>query len=165
MIKIPRNTLGDTRTAERIPTINEFNDSNMQHRIDVSHLMRYVAGRIECRAPEHDWTKTADPYRSMFYQDMIRTMTSDFEFTSGEWAKQHYEMRERHHLNRCVPDAVDLIDVIEMICDCVAAGLARSGEVRAIEIDSDVLQEAVRNTARLLEDECVIEGGDQDEDQ
>jgi len=165
MIKIPRNTLGDTRTAERIPTISEFNDSNMQHRRDVEALMENLAGRIECRATEHDWTKTVDPYRSMFYQDMVRTMTSDFEFTSGIWAKLHYETLERHHLNCCVPDAVDLIDVIEMICDCVAAGLARSGEVRAIEIDSDVLQEAVRNTARLLEDECVIEGGEQYEDQ
>ena len=157
MIKIPRNTLGDTRTAERIPTIREFFDSNDQHIKDVRELMEDLAGRIRCRASEHDWTKRVEPYRSMFYQDMVRTMTSDFEFTSGDWAKQHYEMRERHHLNRCVPDAVNLIDVIEMICDCVAAGLARSGEVRAIEIDSDVLQEAVRNTARLLEDECVIE--------
>lgn len=164
MIKIPRNTLGDTRTAERIPTITEFNESNKQHTKDVKALMEVLADCIRYRATEHDWTKRVEPYRSMFYQDMVRTMTNiDFEFTSGEWAEKHYEA-ERHHLNRYVPYAVDLIDVIEMICDCVAAGLARSGEVRPIEIDSDVLQEAVRNTAKLLEDECVIEGGEWDED-
>ena len=41
-------------------------------------------------------------------------------------------------------------DVIEMIIDCVCAGLARTGEVYEIKIDSAVLEKAVQNTVDLL---------------
>lgn len=58
-------------------------------------------------------------------------------------------------LSRC-PDDVNLVDVMEMVCDCVCAGLARSGSVRPVEIPSDILQKAVANTAKLVEDMCEI---------
>ena len=70
---------------------------------------------------------------------------------------------ERHHLNRCVPDDVNLIDVIEMIADCVCAGKARSGEIRPIKIDFGILNKAFMNTVELIDDNTkVIELLDQD---
>ena len=39
-----------------------------------------------------------------------------------------------------------------MISDCVCAGMARSGEIRDLEIDSDILNRAVQNTAKMIKD-------------
>lgn len=61
---------------------------------------------------------------------------------------------ERHHLFSRVPEDVNLIDVLEMIADCVCAGISRgNGEVRRIELDSKVLQMAVDNTVEMLKKE------------
>lgn len=54
-----------------------------------------------------------------------------------------------HLLSNC-PDDVNLIDVLEMIVDCVCAGLARSGDIRDLEINSEILDRAVKNTAKLI---------------
>ena len=51
-----------------------------------------------------------------------------------------------------------------MICDCVCAGLARSGEVRDLEIRSDILELAVKNTARKLADNIVVVEIEESED-
>ena len=47
---------------------------------------------------------------------------------------------------------MNLVDVLEMIADCVCAGLARSGEIRDLEIDSDILNRAVQNTVKMIVD-------------
>lgn len=157
MITIKRNTLGDTRTAEKFPTIHEFVKSNDMHREDVEKLMEFIIEKIRFAGKEHDWSKTVEPYMSMFYQNMYETMVLGAQFEDGKWAKLHYEELERHHLERHVPENVNLVDVIEMVCDCVAAGLARSGSVRDINIDSDTLQKAVKNTIKMLTDEVEVQ--------
>ena len=50
-----------------------------------------------------------------------------------------------------------LIDVLEMIADCVCAGMARSGEIRDLEINPDILNRAVQNTVKLIKDMIVVE--------
>lgn len=74
----------------------------------------------------------------------------------GEWAKLHYEELERHHLRRYCPEDVTLIDVIEMLCDCVAAGMARSGEVYDVDISADVLLKATKNTVEMLKNSVTV---------
>lgn len=37
-----------------------------------------------------------------------------------------------------------------MIADCTLAGLTRSGAVRPVEIDSEILKKAVDNTVELI---------------
>lgn len=73
---------------------------------------------------------------------------------SGEWGTGWYDeihiVKERHHLNDKCPDDVDLIDVLEHICDGVMAGMARSGTYRNEPISDDVLRRAVANTAKKL---------------
>ena len=78
------------------------------------------------------------------------------KFEDGEWYKLHCD-NERHHLLKHCPDDVNLIDVLEMICDCVCAGMARSGCVRDLEIDAEILDRAVRNTVTLLENAVELE--------
>ena len=163
-IKIQKNSLGDTRTATRVPTFWEFNDANTMHVTDVKNMMHAIALDLEDRGANHDFTKKDEPHRSLFYRELCAKIEGKMEnFVDGEWYPMHCQT-ERHHLNERCPDDVNLIDVIEMICDCVCAGMARSGEVRPIEIPSEVLQKAVVNTVEtckasvdLVDDEEVIE--------
>ena len=57
---------------------------------------------------------------------------------------------------RC-PSDVNLIDVIEMLIDCVCAGKARTGVVYPINISSEILQKAVKNTVEVLKENVVVE--------
>lgn len=49
-----------------------------------------------------------------------------------------------------MPEDVNLIDVLEMIVDCVMAGMARTGNVYPLDIKNEVLRKAFDNTVELL---------------
>ena len=156
-IKIKRNTLGDTRTATRVPTFNEMVDSNRCHVEDVSEMMDRIAEMMRLKGVNHDITKRYDPEKSLFYRELCATIEGKMDsFIDGEWYPMHCKT-ERHHLNEYCPDDVNLIDVIEMICDCVCAGMARSGTVRPVEIDADILKKALDNTVNMLAETVVLE--------
>ena len=165
-ILIQKNTMGDTRTAERMPTIDEFDQANEWHKNDVRELMGKMARMLTERAKKHDWTKTTDPYRSMFYAAMASAMSGGPDFMRSEWATLHYSELERHHLSRYIPEDVNLIDVIEMICDIIAAAAARSGKVppEEIHIPDAVLQSAVSNTVNMLCEAVKLLGWESGED-
>lgn len=156
-IKIKRNALGDIRTATKVPTFYEFNDANLEHRRDVSNMMDMVANMVRDSGKKHDNTKMDEPHRSLFYRelcDVIEKKTNSF--SDGEWYPMHCKT-ERHHLNKHCPEDVNLVDVLEMICDCVCAGMARSGNVYPIEIPSEILQKAVANTEKMLIESVEME--------
>ena len=155
-VKIKRNTNGDTRVAEKTPTFYELSDANNLHIEDVNNMMREIADMISAAGRNHDWTKIREPYRSNFYRDLCNTIEGRINFEDGQWNKDHYAL-ERHHLLRRCPDDVNLIDVIEMICDCVCAGMARSGEVRELEISENILVKAVKNTVEMCKEAVVLE--------
>ena len=156
-IQIKRHTEGDSRVAKEIPTFGDFDKANWDHRNDVQQLVARFIYLLGQSSQNHDWTKTEEPYRSMFYRDLVATMEGRLEFMDGEWAKLHYTEKERHHLKRHCPEDVNLFDVIEMICDCVAAGEARSGgEIYAVDIPAEILTKAVKNTVELLKDEVEV---------
>ena len=155
-VKVVKNSNGDTRHANHIPTISEFNEANESHRGDVGRLIERFCALLRRSAEGHDWSKVKEPYRSMFYRDMVATMEGRMQFEDGDWCRLHYEELERHHLRRHVPDDVDLFDVIEMVCDCVSAGMARSGEVRPLEISDGVFQKALENTVKILQNEIEL---------
>ena len=159
-IKIERNTNGDTRVATKVPSIREFEDSNYKHTQDVKDMMNAFADEIKNKARSHDWSKLIEPHKSAFYRDLCNTIEGRMDFESGEWCKFHYS-NERHHLLKRCPDNVNLVDVIEMICDCVCAGMARSGEVRDLEISSDILAAAVKNTVELCKGAVELEESDE----
>lgn len=162
-VKIKRNINGDTRVAKRMPTISEFNDSNVSHKRDVKNIIDRFCEILQYSSMCHDWTKVEEPYRSLFYRDMSSVIEHGADFFDGEWSKLHYYELERHHLNRHCPEDVDLFDVIEMICDCVAAGMARSGEVYDLDISDEILTKAVKNTVEILKAQIQVVEDDQEQ--
>lgn len=149
------HTEGDSRTATEVPTIEQFSRANQDHIHDVKRTMSELAKLLNSAGKNHDWTKIKEPYKSQFYQDLCNTISGTMKFNDGEWSKNHYNL-ERHHLLRNCPDDVDLLDVIEMIVDCTVAGLARSGEIRKLEISDDILRSAVSNTVKLIENNVRV---------
>lgn len=152
-IIIKRNPNGDTRTATDT-SYKAFAKANRQHIKDVQALMRDMGYAIQGRGYLHDFTKIRD--EKQFYSDYLNTIENGADFTKSKWYQRHIK-EERHHLLANCPEDVNLIDVIEMLCDCVAAGLARSGEVRRVEIPNAILQKAVENTTAILKDMVEIE--------
>lgn len=161
---IKKNTLGDTRTAEYMPSREEFNDANERHIDDVKNLTKSFCDEMLERISHHDWTKMSEPYATMFYDDMKANIEEGKEpFVDMEWYKLHVNA-ERHHLNDRVPEDVDLIDVVERLVDCVSAGMARSGSVYDVTVPDDVLQNAVANTVlKMINAVIVYESADAEE--
>ena len=154
LVNIKKNPNGDTRTASKDVTYEEFQKANDMHIDDVRNVMENLSSMIKQVGVLHDYTKkTAEP---QFYKDFLSTMNDGTNFVEGVWYQYHIE-KERHHLLSRCPDDVDLIDVLEMITDCTCAGLARSGEVRDLEISTDILEKAVQNTVKLIRDMIVVE--------
>jgi len=155
MITIIKNPNGDSRTARQGVTFKEFQESNDMHRQDVKNIMDELAINIEIKGANHDYTKKTE--EELFYKEFTSTMISKTDFLKSEWYKLHTQ-KERHHLLSRCPDDVNLLDVLEMIADCVCAGIARSGEVRSIEIDEEILMKALNNTTELIKN--MVEGVD-----
>ena len=149
-VKMKRNCLGDTRTATHMPTREEFREANWSHKDDVLNLAVAFATELRSRVGNHDWTKVQAPYDEMFYELMRSTIEDGADFMDGEWARLHYDVLERHHLSRHCPSDVTLFDVLEMLFDCVSAGMTRSGSVYPIELPDEVLQKAMSNTVEYL---------------
>ena len=102
---------------------------------------------------KHDWTKKSE--EKMFYSDFLETMAGGIDFVSGKWY-QHHVKTERHHLLSRCPEDVNLLDVIEMIVDCVCAGKTRSGEIRGLEITPEILNMAMKNTVKMVDDITIV---------
>ena len=147
MVKIFKNPNGDTRTAPKNVTFEEFQEANDMHIDDVKQVMYELSQIVDHRGENHDCTKKSQ--ERMFYNNFLSTMNDGTDFVNDEWYQLHIKA-ERHHLLSNCPDDVNLIDVLEMIVDCTCAGLARSGEVRDLEINAEILEKAVNNTTQLI---------------
>ena len=154
MVKIFKNPNGDTRTAPRNVSFEEFQEANDMHINDVKQVMYELSQIIDHRGEKHDYTKKSQ--ERMFYNNFLSTMNDGTDFVNDEWYQLHIKA-ERHHLSSNCPNDVNLIDVLEMIVDCVCAGMARSGEIRDLEINPDILNKAVQNTAKLIKYMIVVE--------
>lgn len=152
-IEIYRNPNGDTRTAPKGITFEQFQEANDGHRIDVQRVMYELSCELSSNGMKHDWTKKK--YEKMFYSDFLETMCGGIDFTSGEWYQMHINT-ERHHLLSACPEDVNLLDVIEMIVDCVCAGKTRSGEIRGLEISPEILKKAMDNTVKMVDNMTVV---------
>lgn len=153
MIEIKKNPNGDTRTAPKGITFEQFQEANDMHIDDVREVMHALSRFVDMAGRSHDFTKKSR--ERMFYRDFVNTQENGADFVNGEWYQLHVKA-ERHHLLSKCPDDVNLIDVLEMIADCTCAGLARSGEIRDLEIDNDILNRAVRNTAEMIKNMVTV---------
>lgn len=143
-ILIEKTPNADTRSMEKIDYDLIYEDTK-KHINAVKNVMEELANVIKLKGIQHDWTKLV--YFDMFFND-LSTKKTGAEFKSLEWWKLH--LKERHHINdKCYSD-VNLIDVLEMVVDCVCAGKARTGNVYPIELSNDILQKALTNTTQML---------------
>ena len=113
------------------------------HISDVRQGMQFLINEMKFASRNHDYTKIEN----------IDEFFSDFQsnFKKTGWWKMHQKI-ERHHFNtpKYIQKDVNLIDILEQITDGVMAGMARSGEYRIEEPDTELLLKAYRNTAKLL---------------
>lgn len=153
-ITIKKNPNGDTRTAKENVSFEEFQEANDSHRTDVRRVMQALSTIIKERGILHDFTKK--DAEQDFFDDFNDAKNLGLDFTRLQWYQMHVK-KERHHLLSHCPEDVNLIDVLEMIVDCVCAGKARSGEVRDIELNDDILKAAITNTVKLIDDMTEVE--------
>ena len=144
MIEINKSATADTRTCDFANTSKEtLLASSYQHIGDVRKALFFMQDKLLESAEVHDRDKISDI--DGFHRDFV----TGFKQTS--WWDNHRKVN-RHHLLQMdgVPDDVNLIDVLDMICDCVMAGMARSGSVYQLDINETVLRRAFDNTVDLL---------------
>lgn len=153
-IEIKKNPYGDSRTAPEDVDFISFSEANDSHRSDVRRVMERIADMVKETGKNHDWTKTGI-YEIDFFRDFMANLAGKQNFTDGAWYPMHVTT-ERHHLLSYCPDDVNIIDVLEMIVDCTLAGLTRSGTVRPVEIDSEILKKAVDNTVELIKNNVEL---------
>jgi len=144
MITIPKSPTADTRTCDVSQVSQDtLYRSSHQHINDVRRGLLFFRYLLDDAAARHDFDKLSD------VETFHRDFRTKFEIT--EWWDRHRKLN-RHHLMQAdgVPADVNLIDVLDMIADCVMAGMARAGSVYALNLPADVLQKAFTNTVDLL---------------
>jgi hypothetical protein len=150
MIEIEKSETADTRTCDFSKvTKKTLEASSRQHINDVLRGLVFMSDLLFKAAERHDADKLT----------AIDQFHADFKtgFAQRGWWDNHRKIN-RHHLQHSdgVPEDVNLVDVLDMIVDCVMAGMARSGKVYAVTIPDDVLKKAFENTVELLKAQVVV---------
>ena len=135
-------------------SFEDFSNETNIHREDVKNVLYFLASKLEEAGDKHDWTKKER--ERQFYNSFTAAKEKGLNFKKDAWYKYHVTT-ERHHIASHVAKDINLIDVIEMISDCCCAGLARSGEIRDIEIKPDVLMKAFNDTVQLTKDSIKLD--------
>jgi hypothetical protein len=159
MITIQQSSTADNRYCDKTQVTKEqLLESSVQHIGDVGKGIAFFAAKLTEAASIHDYDKLSEIewFHSQFTDDLC---------IPGGWLANHYRIH-RHHLGTPpfpaetdigVPDDVNLIDVLEMVADCVMAGMGRAGSVFPIKLSDELLQRALANTTELLKSQIVVE--------
>lgn len=150
MIEIKTSKTADTRSCDFTNVTKEqLVESSKQHINDVKMGLKFFQNQLELASTYHDFDKISNI--NSFHHDFI----GGFEETT--WWDNHRRIN-RHHLLQedGIPADVNLIDVLEMITDCIMAGMARTGSAYPLTINPDVLMTAFENTAKLLKRQIIV---------
>lgn len=157
-IIIHRSPTADTRSCDFSKVSKEtLLSSSHQHIADVRQGLLFFSRLLAEAAERHDFDKISDI--DQFHADFVTG------FAQTSWWDNHRKVN-RHHLLQAygVPADVNLIDVLDMVADCVMAGMARTGEVYALNIEAEVLRRAFNNTVELLKSKVQVAGGAADQE-
>ena len=149
-IVIEESRTADTRSCDYgAVTKAQLFASSVQHIGDVRRALEFFRAELLAAADRHDYDKLSNI--DGFHTDFLTG------FKETGWWDRHRTLN-RHHLLQAdgVPDDVNLIDVLDMIADCVMAGMARTGEVYPLEIPEEVLRRAFENTVELMKARVVV---------
>jgi hypothetical protein len=150
MIIIHPSKNADTRSCDfKNVTKEQLLDSSIQHITDVNKGLEFFQDEIEKAITFHDYDKVSGI--DLFHKEFITG------FATTEWWDNHRKVN-RHHLlvDDGIPSDVNLIDVLEMIVDCVMAGKGRTGIVYPLGIKPEVLMQAFTNTVELLKNNVEV---------
>lgn len=150
MIEIQKSKTADTRTCDFTKVTKEtLLASSLQHIEDVRKGFDFFKAKMDWAAENHDFDKIRDI--DGFHSDFITG------FKEHAWWDFHRQINRHHLLEKDgVRDDVNLVDVLDMIVDCVMAGMGRSGSVYPLTIDADILKKAFDNTVELLKSQVVV---------
>ena len=147
-IKLIHDPHGDSRHAPKDTTFNEFHLANTRHIRDVYNVLHFFIDKLETQADRHDYTKLT--HERDFWEDFWSS-----DFVNAGWYQMHVHA-ERHHPTSYCHDDINLLDILEMIADCVVAGKARAGQVRPLEINDEILKKAFENTVKLVDENTEV---------
>lgn len=108
-------TGADTRSAKEVVSKEVLLRESRLHRSHVRKAMAAMAAELIDREERHDHTKIdgIDGFHGAF----TRTMRKEIEFKDHDWWRLH--LTEKRHINYRLHDDADLLDLLEMIADCV----------------------------------------------
>lgn len=150
MIHIRKSETADTRSCDFANVSKQtLLNSSVQHIGDVRRALAFFAGMLAEAATRHDEDKLTDI--DGFHADFVTGFAQD------EWWTRHRRLN-RHHLLQAdgIPGDVNLIDVLDMVADCVMAGMARTGSVYALNLPHGLLERAFQNTVEHLKANVVV---------
>lgn len=150
-------------------TIAECKVDTIQHIENVRKYIRFITDKLTTRAVEHDRLKLESPEVEIFTEFTPKLAHSTYG--SDEYniflkemnvALQHHYAHYRHHpehFDRGIND-MNLIDIVEMICDWKAASMRHNDGnlLKSIEINArrfgydDQMKQILINTAKLFEE-------------
>lgn len=148
-IMISKNPNGYVETAKKDVTFDEFHKANAMHIGEVWNVMSVVSELLENQARNHDWTKMVEA--QLYYENFLSSVINGTDFTNEEWYQLHIHNEKHHPLSHCHDD-VNLLDIIEMIADNVCSAKARGDKIEDLKIPEDILNLALKNTVKLIND-------------
>ncbi len=145
-VVIKKTNRCDTRTLAPGTVVSEQDvRTDTEYHIDAVKKLGYaITDELKKQFDKHDFTKMDN---IPWFTNALNKGFDSKEFK--DWYKMHVNT-ERHHLLKSVPDDVNLIDVLEMLCDCCSAGMARTGNVFDVEVPPEILVKAVENTVKMI---------------
>lgn len=141
-------------SSNTLPNINQFDERNQIHIQNVISIMNILSELIKTSGSTHDYTKLSEPLRTLYYINMYNAIREEKNFEESEWYNIHVD-NERYHIkdrNKKVKSDIDLIDILEHICNAVCSGREKgqSEDISVTDIDSKILSKAFQNTVKLI---------------
>lgn len=155
--------------------INECKMETLKHIDKVQFFLKRITDELTTRGINHDKSKLESPEVEIFteYTPKLATSTYNSEEYKGFLKemnvalKHHYSVSKHHpeHFRNGIKD-MNLIDIVEMLCDWKSATLRHNdGDlIRSIEVNqnrfhySDEMKQIFKNTAKTLYKYCIEYG-------
>ncbi len=150
-------------------TIAECQVDTIRHIENVRKFIRFITDKLTVRGVEHDRLKLESPEVEIFTEFTPRLAESTYgskEYNSFlkemDVALQHHYANYRHHpehFEHGIND-MNLVDIIEMLCDWKAASMRHNNGniLKSIEINAkrfgynDQLKQILINTAKMFDE-------------
>ena len=148
IVEIDKSPNADSRTADKGKvSFEDFSKATDMHREDVKNVIYELARRLREIGDKHDWTKKEQ--EDEYYDSYVTSKKNGTDFHKSDWYKNHVK-EERHHIKYHVAADINLLDILEVICDHCCDELVEKGKVGKMDIDKDVLMKAFNNTVELV---------------